>query len=911
MRLISSLVVTPFLAAVVCAAPSVEQTPTELCVTAPGYRVKFQRHDTGFDLELRDAKGAWRRVAKKLAEPEFGVTDNAGAQTTAGLPARVEHDVRGGTVVVGSTAVISPEPRQVLRVHFICTDDGVLIRFALDGKDASDRARCWAMPRLPLDEPLFDAYAFWRGPDEFRSGTIASLGDNNAYAGVSAWGPRGDTASRLSSRHPAVIARASDAGIGIGVVFLGYAGEWQRGSSFIQRYTPTNLFLYGAIAPARAAANGLWAWLAPFTESEPAAMAAKVERLVARGEELRREFRPVAPEPDPRWLQTAPDFPAALRRAQPVTNINDAVVYTVHETMDSDDGIRAAAKAGSDCWIRAWFKWSHARDYAPLAGMPVKAHALGALFGGGITCSALYHGENGLTEAQVLDMATRGPDGKLVDAWGERNCRHGTLSNPAYLEYLLSWCRQQIDAGVDYLFMDEINAALQADEGFDDYSMRDYRAWLEKRGLAFKPPAPGKPPAEWHAFRRDRDDRAWKLLIGAIRSYAANRGRRVFISGNGLARYVDLQVLGVWGLWRVKDGAVDLSDNQIQDWASTVTAGRALAGARVPVVFFHDWGFGGFPWMKISPPDRELWMRVRGAEIYAAGAFFAFPVHGPAGDDALRDGGIHEIARQTAFYQRNKALYLDARVLGFEPIETDAPLLSTALWRRDNPPALMLHVINRQAQNSKPVRRENVIIKLPLAEAPKAVRIVSPDWDGERRGEARIENGRVVVTLPSLAAYAVAILDYDRLPSVKLSSPRTVPVAEWGRSERSDFIVEPGGAIRDAWALLAYLQGNLHAELREPPVFLVNMPRGGTLNVRIRSVAKLGAKLECLVDGALTQTVDLPDLDGKNDAAAHEYDKTFEFAVPPGRHCVTLRNVGGDWAFVAWYAFAGEIAGWQ
>ncbi|MBI5394035.1 MAG: hypothetical protein HZA91_01930 [Verrucomicrobia bacterium] len=910
MRVAPSLAVSLALAATVCAAPSVEQTPAALRVTAPGYRATFQRHNSGFDLELRDAKGAWRRVARKFAQPEFAILTDPGLQTTEGLLARMEHAVRGDRVVVGTTAVFSAEPRQIVRLHFLCEDDGVLVRFALDAKDVSEKARCWAMPRLPLDEPLFDAYAFWREPDEFRSGTIASLGRSDAYAGASAWGQRGDTASRLSRRHPAVIARASEAGTGIGVVFLRYAEEWLPCSSFVQRHTPTSLFLYPAIAPARAAANGLWAWLAPFAESDPSQMAAKVGRLHARGEELRRDFRPIAPEPDPRWLEPVTDFPAASRRQQPVTDIRDAVVYTVHETMESDYGIRAGAKAGSDVWIRAWFKWNQARDYAAMAHLVPKAHALGALFGGGITCSALYHGENGLTEAQVLDMATRGADGGLVDAWGERKCRHGTLSNPTYLDYLLSWCRKQMDAGVDYLFMDEINAALQANEGFDEYSLRDYRAWLEKRGLSFKPPAPGKPPAEWHAFRRDRDDRAWKWLTDAIRSYAASKGRRVLLSGNGLARYVDLQVLGVWGLWRVKDGTVDLSENQINDWASTVTAGRALAGGRVPVVFFHDWGFNGFPWMEVPPPDRELWMRVRGAEIYAAGAFFAFPVHGPMGNDALRDGTTHEVARQTAFYRRNKSLYLDARLLGFEPIETDAPLLSTALWRRDEPPALLLHIINREAKGSKPVQRKNVEIKLPTAKSPKAVRIVSPDWDGKRRGKARVENGRVVVTLPSLDAYAVAILDYDQLPEVKTSSPRTVPTAQWGRPERSEFAVEPDGAIRDAWALPAFLQGNLHAALREPPVFLVNMPRGGKLGVHVRAVAKLGAKLECLVDDALTQTVDLPDLDGKNDNAAREYDKTYEFTIPPGRHRVTLRNAGGDWAFVAWYAFTGEIEKW-
>ena len=66
--------------------------------------------------------------------------------------------------------------------------------------------------------------------------------------------------------------------------------------------------------------------------------------------------------------------------------------------------------------------------------------------------------------------------------------------------------------------------------------------------------------------------------------------------------------------------------------------------------------------------------------------------------------------------------------------------------------------------------RKDVTIKLPVTEAPKAIRIVSPDWDGEQRGSARLENGRVTVTLPSLDAYAVALLDYDRLPEVKLSS---------------------------------------------------------------------------------------------------------------------------------------------
>jgi hypothetical protein len=76
MRLTSWLSVFLAFTAVVCAAPSVVQTPTELCVTAPGYRVQFQRHNSEFTLELRDAKGAWRRAARKFAQLEFAIADD-------------------------------------------------------------------------------------------------------------------------------------------------------------------------------------------------------------------------------------------------------------------------------------------------------------------------------------------------------------------------------------------------------------------------------------------------------------------------------------------------------------------------------------------------------------------------------------------------------------------------------------------------------------------------------------------------------------------------------------------------------------------------------------------------------------------------------------------------------------------
>lgn len=647
-----------------------------------------------------------------------------------------------------------------------------------------------------------------------------------------------------------------------------------------------------------------------------------------------------------------PDFPAALRRDRPVEDIQQAIVYTMNELVTSDEELELARKTGSDMLIRGWFKWGGASNYSPYAPLVPKAHAMGALFGGGITCSALYHGENGLTEKQVLDMATRGAEGQLIDAWGEKNCRHGTLSNPAYREYLLSWCKQQIDAGADYLFMDEINAALQDDEGFDDYSIADfrrylldrygrqgwtptdnrwrqvfqidladrnvapdgnmtsfhYRAYLKSRGLASNQQA-GKNPliADWSNFRSERDDRAWKQITDAIRAHAAAKSRRVLISGNGLARYVDLQVLGIWDQWLTVNNRVDFSENQIPRWASTVAGGWDMAGRRVPVVLFHDWGFGGFPWLKVPPEDRRLWIRIRGAEIYASGGFFAFPVHGPFGNDSRQDGTLPEIIRQSTFYHQHKDLYQGTELLGFEPLETTEPGLSLALWRRVSPPCLMLHAINRQIEGSKPKRRTSVAVRLPTDRVPKSVSIVSPDWSGEKPGEVRQSNGRVDIVFPELDAYAVAILPYDTLPEVKMASRQITPLLQWTRPMQNEFVVTRGGAVRNRSALPGIVQGNLHQGLRNPPTFTVNMPRGGCLQLQILGVAISGAKLQWQVDGRTEKTVDLPDRDGKNDTCAHEYNQTYELPIPPGRHRVTLDNVGNDWFSVGGYAFSGDL----
>jgi hypothetical protein len=231
-------------------------------------------------------------------------------------------------------------------------------------------------------------------------------------------------------------------------------------------------------------------------------------------------------------------------------------------------------------------------------------------------------------------------------------------------------------------------------------------------------------------------------------------------------------------------------------------------------------------------------------------------------------------------------------------------MLSLALWRGADPKRLVLHVINRQVdENRAPVPRTDVAVTLPADRPPARVRIVSPDFDGERRGRADAAGGRVTVTLPQVQAYAVAVLEYDAPPAVRMANPHVATTARWAAPERNEFRVGAGGAVAEADALNGYLQGRLHTHLRNPPTFLVDMPRGGRMRLHVMGVSMAGARLHVLVDGKAVRTLDLPDRDGRNDGHAAEYDETFAVALPPGPHRVALRNDGPDWAFVAWYAF--------
>ena len=131
--------------------------------------------------------------------------------------------------------------------------------------------------------------------------------------------------------------------------------------------------------------------------------------------------------------------------------------------------------------------------------------------------------------------------------------------------------------------------------------------------------------------------------------------------------------------------------------------------------------------------------------------------------------------------------------------------------------------------------------------------------------------------------------------------------SRWERPARDEFRVRADGSIENAYDLNGLLQGRLHAHMRNPPTFLVNAEHAATLAVHVRAVATQGGRLECQIDGRLASSVDLPDLDSKNDSGAAEYDRVLTFPIPAGQHRVVLDNTGADWLVLTWLEFLGTF----
>jgi hypothetical protein len=630
--------------------------------------------------------------------------------------------------------------------------------------------------------------------------------------------------------------------------------------------------------------------------------------------------------------------------------LDEWTIATLNEGCVNAEGASLAASVPSDLLMRAWFKWEKARDYQADKFVLPAARARGASFGGGTTVSALYRQENGLTPEQWRRLATRDPFGHIIPAWNDKRVAHGALSSEEYLDYVLKFCYAQIDAGVDNLFMDEVEACYSGFEGFDDPAMAKFAAWLihkycdgqgwapkdarwrDKFGLDLADPEmcpdgtiksfnyraylykrdfAADPYAEDNPLRLDfgwpgsgedtfwgwRNDWAWKYLCDHLRDYAKKKGREVLLTANGLHKYVDYQVSGFWIEWVGDRKHVTTNASYLRKYRRAVLTAYDLAGKQVPVVFFHDWGFEGFPFGELSPDNRIRWIKIYAPEVFAAGGLFCWPVNIAAPED------LEVMKHYIAWYDTHRALFHGGAMVPTRQVMVSDSHVTTALWELGAQKKRVIHFINHSYDRDI-VPVDNLAVTLPSGSKPLTATWVSPEIPADRPVTFAYADGALTFKTPRIEGYGALVLSYDELPKNDQLAARTVELltrGAWARPGVNRFTVTADGKVNNPDQLYSCLQGRLHPDLRNNPTFVVDYPADGKFLVHVNSVAASGANLEFYLDGKLVLRQDLPDLDKQNDGGAAEYDQEYGIDVPRGKHEVRLDNTGGDWLSVDYF----------
>jgi hypothetical protein len=299
-------------------------------------------------------------------------------------------------------------------------------------------------------------------------------------------------------------------------------------------------------------------------------------------------------------ISTAPTTPLPM---------DDVTVFAYSQTILPGRDAQLLALA-PDISIRTWNQWdtvgTKAADFDP--SYVTDCQAKGIRFMGGVAPTVFFP-DQAASEAQLEDFTTRDANGQLVRHDSiVPDLRRGTLANPAFRDYVVSLSKIQIDAGVDGLHFDEVNGDYQGgrfdgDEGFDDYHLAEFNAYLLAKYPAGTDFAsrfrmspdnllrPDYPPGDFvHNFRyRDylralglsgspldsanpligdwgqhayinrpvpgaatfvdaaEPYRYWKRIVDELRTYARDRyGREILISANGIFPFVDFQSVGLY-----------------------------------------------------------------------------------------------------------------------------------------------------------------------------------------------------------------------------------------------------------------------------------------------------------------------------------------------------------------------------
>ncbi|MHB1462271.1 MAG: beta-galactosidase [Armatimonadota bacterium] len=118
--------------------------------------------------------------------------------------------------------------------------------------------------------------------------------------------------------------------------------------------------------------------------------------------------------------------------------------------------------------------------------------------------------------------------------------------------------------------------------------------------------------------------------------------------------------------------------------------------------------------------------------------------------------------------------------------------------------------------------------------------------------------------------------------------------------------IHADGSLSPTDTQIPYLiHGNLHRpKFGRGPTFRVNFKQPGSISVHVNSVPS-DALLVGILDGKEVLRQPLPNIDGKMDPFAKEYDRSFTVDVPAGEHTLQFDNLGDDWVSIDDYRIVG------
>jgi hypothetical protein len=185
---------------------------------------------------------------------------------------------------------------------------------------------------------------------------------------------------------------------------------------------------------------------------------------------------------------------------------------------------------------------------------------------------------------------------------------------------------------------------------------------------------------------------------------------------------------------------------------------EAGGGTEVPMLLFLDY---------IAPPlnryyalplqGRKDYFRLFGAEAYALGIMFAFPLAVTSDGNTATVLGMMDFFKQLqTYYKRHGNLYLGTQELVDVPT-VSAPNVTTVLSKASDG-SIVLHLINHNYAAGTIVQHD-VTASFPLAAPPTSVKLVSPDFAMDKTASFTYTAGTVTVAVGDVDAYVAVVVE--------------------------------------------------------------------------------------------------------------------------------------------------------